>query len=806
MRLLLLPLLLALSPAALPGALLQDSRPPGTLDEPVEDLVADDEITDEALNQRLLEEQAVFEPVEARWTNAVQGHYFECRELRDAGATPAEYPPHPVHEYFPVLYALAEDGNGPARLWLIRAARDVIEDDEELHDFYRSQFRALAAENASGRYIPEVLDELQRVRKVLGEDFVLEALHLVQDRSRRRSTVARAFWAEASLLTAGDGATDPERRARAEELWRVLVDGYPGTEAARFAGSPLANSELEAMRVAQLAWVDEVRRLREEGVPPEDWPPLPGAEYAPVMATIAGAGHPMARQWTNRFFPGLEQAQRAGVPEALGFEVGFLWKRFGARNQPWFELKYALLGVLFEAFPDSEETLARLSELEERRSQYDIVPVVELLDGLVAGSGGAAVRNAARYTLAQVLTCSRHSADLERAAALFAQVEAEAEEPDLRFRAREAGLAHGWTMPGAPLPSMHMTDTDGQAVSTLNYRGKVLVLFFWTLNLPGNEEEFAFVRQLVEGHQGQPLAVLGIGCQLMDRKQYRQRAAELGITWRSALLQKQQNHVAAQLGIWDFPQLVVVDAEGVIRGRGLSQEANAALVAQLLEEQRAAEQAAELAGGLVGRVRFVGDATPLPPIQIPEVHEIPCGGRERELDRTDRTRRVSKEGGLADVVVTVRREGEPAAGGSRRVVLDQVRCRFEPHVVVLAPGERLAVLNSDQTPRSVQARTRSNGSFNLVLPPGADHTLELRTPERFQIRSDSHPWMSAWVVVTDAPHWAITDADGRFEVRGLPPGSYVAEWWHESLGRGGLEPFEVPAQGKARLELEVGGE
>lgn len=805
MRSSLLSLLLLLAPTVAAGPL-QDSRPPGTLPEPEEPTSGDPEITDAALNQRLLDEQAVFEPLQARWTNAVQGHYFECRELREAGATPAEFPPPPVHEFFPIFYTLGEEGNGPARLWLLRAARDVIEEQEELHAFYGEQFRALASDNASGIYITEVLEELQRVRKVLGEETVLDVLHLIQDRSRRRSTVARAFWAEAELLTAGEGLLDPVRVARAEELWRVLVDGYPGTEAARFAGTPLTNSQLEAMRGAQLAWAEEALALHAAGAPVADWPRLPGAEFAPILTTIAGAGHPVARQWVNRFFPALDQAQREGLPQALALEVAFLWKRFGSFNEPWNELKHTLLQVLYTCFPGDPSNLSTLEELEARRGSYPLDPVLELLDGLVASEPEAPVGDMARLTLARVLACSRRAADLERATELFAALQEDAAEPDLRFKAREGGLEHSWTMPGAAVPTINVNDSDGLPVSTLNYRGKVLVLFFWTLERPGSEELFPLIDGLVREHPPEEFAILGIGCQLMGPKRYRKLSAEKGISWRNALLQKQKNHVAAQFGVTEFPQLVVVDAEGVIRGRGLGFDGTKALVASLVEERAAAEVAAARAGGVTGRIRLVGEREPRPPIDIPEAQEIPCGGRERPLDRTDRALRLSPDGGLADVVVTVEREGGDPVTSTQRVVLDQVRCRFEPHVLVVPPGTRLSVVNSDRTPRSIQARTRSNGSFNVVLPPGAKHDLKLRVPESFEIRSDSHPWMSAWIVVSDAEYRGVTDADGRFELSGLAPGSYVARWWHEVLGEGVSERFVVPERGKARLDLELGGD
>ena len=50
------------------------------------------------------------------------------------------------------------------------------------------------------------------------------------------------------------------------------------------------------------------------------------------------------------------------------------------------------------------------------------------------------------------------------------------------------------------------------------------------------------------------------------------------------------------------------------------------------------------------------------------------------------------------------------------------------------------------------------------------------------LRCDVHPWMSAWVGVVAHPFFAVTAADGSFEVKGLAPGTYTIEAWHEQLG------------------------
>jgi uncharacterized protein (DUF2141 family) len=74
------------------------------------------------------------------------------------------------------------------------------------------------------------------------------------------------------------------------------------------------------------------------------------------------------------------------------------------------------------------------------------------------------------------------------------------------------------------------------------------------------------------------------------------------------------------------------------------------------------------------------------------------------------------------------------------------------------------------------------------------------------VKCDIHDWMSAWVYVSETPHFAITKDDGSFEIGGLKPGKYKVEVWHERFGKlkgevtikddGTSEPLELKMKDK----------
>ncbi len=117
-------------------------------------------------------------------------------------------------------------------------------------------------------------------------------------------------------------------------------------------------------------------------------------------------------------------------------------------------------------------------------------------------------------------------------------------------------------------------------------------------------------------------------------------------------------------------------------------------------------------------------------------------------------------------------------------VLDQKGCLYTPHVLGVQVGQSVEILNSDPTLHNVHAVPTANQEFNTGQPlPGMKHTHRFSTREvMVPFKCDVHPWMRAYVGVLDHPYFAVTGPDGSFDLKGLPPGTYTIEAWHETLG------------------------
>ena len=118
------------------------------------------------------------------------------------------------------------------------------------------------------------------------------------------------------------------------------------------------------------------------------------------------------------------------------------------------------------------------------------------------------------------------------------------------------------------------------------------------------------------------------------------------------------------------------------------------------------------------------------------------------------------------------------------VKVDQKGCLFEPHVVALMVNQRLEVANGDPTNHNVHVMPETNPEWNVSQPPQAPAKFtQFPKPEiGIVVMCNIHPWMRVYANALSNPHYAITGADGTYTIKGLPPGSYTLEVWHERFG------------------------
>jgi plastocyanin len=191
---------------------------------------------------------------------------------------------------------------------------------------------------------------------------------------------------------------------------------------------------------------------------------------------------------------------------------------------------------------------------------------------------------------------------------------------------------------------------------------------------------------------------------------------------------------------------------------------------------------AATAGNIAGRITFEGPA-PKPGLvrmdSDPNCVQAGAGS-------TDETVLVGDAGALQNVFVYVK----DGLGDLRfpipstAAVLDQKGCRYVPHVLGVQVGQNVDIANSDPTLHNVHAVPAANQEFNQGQPlPGMKFTRQFSTREvMVPFKCDVHPWMQAYIGVLEHPYFAVTGPDGSFSLKGLPPGTYTIEAWHEKLG------------------------
>lgn len=158
-----------------------------------------------------------------------------------------------------------------------------------------------------------------------------------------------------------------------------------------------------------------------------------------------------------------------------------------------------------------------------------------------------------------------------------------------------------------------------------------------------------------------------------------------------------------------------------------------------------------------------------------------------------------KEGKLQDAFVYVKSESLNSyrfAPPDTEVVLEHRNCYYHPHVLGVVMGQKLSLVNSDQTTHNTHPTPKANPEFNMSSAPNSPPVTKIFTRQELLIpfKDNQHPWERAYVGVMAHPFFAVTDEFGRFQISGVPPGTYTLVVWHSQLGEQQVEITLAPRE------------
>ncbi len=146
---------------------------------------------------------------------------------------------------------------------------------------------------------------------------------------------------------------------------------------------------------------------------------------------------------------------------------------------------------------------------------------------------------------------------------------------------------------------------------------------------------------------------------------------------------------------------------------------------------------------------------------------------------------TGSNGALKNVVVYI---SEGLGGRSfdppkEPAVFEQKGCAYSPRILGVRAKQTFELINSDPTSHNVHPAPQNNREWNIFQPPGsAPIEQTFAREEIIPVKCNVHPWMKGYIAVFKHPYFAITEKDGSFGLKNVPPGVYTIEAWHEKYG------------------------
>lgn len=146
-------------------------------------------------------------------------------------------------------------------------------------------------------------------------------------------------------------------------------------------------------------------------------------------------------------------------------------------------------------------------------------------------------------------------------------------------------------------------------------------------------------------------------------------------------------------------------------------------------------------------------------------------------------------------------ELRPAKG---KVMLQQGK-QFVPHVLAVPAGSAVSFKNVDPLFHNAFSLSPARKFDTDLYNQGEERTFTFEKAGVVEVLCNIHASMLGYVVVVDTPLFATAGANGAFSIKGVPPGAYEVEVWHESASAPARSKVTVTEEG-ARLSLAVGAD
>jgi len=212
------------------------------------------------------------------------------------------------------------------------------------------------------------------------------------------------------------------------------------------------------------------------------------------------------------------------------------------------------------------------------------------------------------------------------------------------------------------------------------------------------------------------------------------------------------------------------------------------------------------AATVTGKVSFTGDKPAMKNIDMsanPACARAHAGAPQKSEEVV-----VNSNGTLKNVFVWVK-TGVPDRQWPvppTPVELAQKGCMYGPHVIGVMSNQDIKIVNDDPTNHNIHPLPKINQEWNESQPPNGDSKLKKFAREEVMIpvKCNVHPWMRSYIGVVNHPFFAVTGDDGTFTIKGLPPGKYTVEAWHEKYGTKDIE-ITVGAKESKSQDFEFKG-